>query len=140
MHDHPHVRDTHLLERPLGMFPSLQCQGCTPALPNSPAKRHLADVTDDRHQDGLSISICVQNLGEISVNHLEKADFVHLGYQIGQFPGLGDGLLDTARPGTVGAAQDGQVPYAQQPFHDLVPATSPATSTRGGTRSGLTSM
>ena len=113
VHDHRRIRDIQLLERLLGAFPSLQCQNCVRALPNDPAEGHLTGVTDDRHQDGLPVSICLQELGEIGVEHLEQVDFFHLSHQVGQSPGLGDGLLDTAWPGTMGAAQDGQVPYTQ---------------------------
>lgn len=60
---------------------------------------------------------------------------LHLSHQVGQFPGLGNGLLDTAWPGPMDAAEDGQAPYAQQAFGDLGnPKTVSRNSRQGEAR------
>ena len=66
------------------------------------------------------MSIGVQKLREIGVNHLKQAGFLHLGHQIGLPTGLQNRSLDTAGFTPARATQDTQVPQAQQPLHHLV--------------------
>jgi len=77
VHDLPGVRGIQLLECFLGPFPGLQCQIRVIALADGPTKCYLAGMTDNGHQDGFPMSICVQKLGEIGVEHLKQADFLH---------------------------------------------------------------
>lgn len=98
------------LEREFGDGPS--AEGVT--------SRQLGCVIEHDHEVCLGLTVGVDELGEVGVEHLERLDPLEPGYEVHAISRGFDCLADPAGLGTPCAALQRQIPALMQPPHHLL--------------------